>query len=387
MRALALLRRHSDAALGAGVAAVYVAEVFVRGERMVPLLTLTPLVVFILWVRRRVALLALAACVATWVVSEEIDPTFNEEGGLAWLATWLVAHYALGRWSDGLVAWSAPAVAVAAGVTLGWDDVVVSGTADLAYFVSISLLPWAVGLFVRLRQHHVTALQEENARLEREQVEAARRAVAEERSRIARELHDVVSHAIAVTVLQSRGARRKLGQDDAAVRAALDAIEQTNAAALGDMRRLLAVLRDTEGLDGAAALHEPTPSLARISQLVDEVRASGVQVELALDGEPGDVPPGVDLSAYRIVQEALTNVLKHAGQQATAVVRLVFGPQELLVSVQDNGNASGQGRSSGHGLLGIRERVAVVGGEVTAAPVDGGGFEVRARLPYVLEVP
>ena len=210
----------------------------------------------------------------------------------------------------------------------------------------------------------------------------ARRAVTEERLRIARELHDVVSHAISVTVLQARGARWQLGRSEEDVRRALDAIEQTNTAALGDMRRLLAVLRDTDS--DPATTQQPQPSLRHLDALVREVSASGVPVSVELDGARVPVPPRVDLSAYRIIQEALTNVLKHAGP-AHATVRLAYGSDALVVSIQDDGAQTAAPNRSGHGLIGIRERVAVVGGEVTAGPGADGGFEVRARLPYALE--
>ena len=172
-----------------------------------------------------------------------------------------------------------------------------------------------------------------------------------------------------------------LGRDDEQVRRALDAIEHTNTQALGDMRRLLAVLRDTEG-DAATT---PQPSLARLDDLVADVRESGLDVELVEVGEDRDVPPGVDLSAYRIVQEALTNVLKHAAA-GRATVRLDYGADELTLSVRDDGvGTAASANGTGHGLVGIRERVAVVGGEIETGPADGGGFEVSARLPYSVE--
>jgi signal transduction histidine kinase len=229
---------------------------------------------------------------------------------------------------------------------------------------------------VRLRAD----LAERNAELKREQEERTRRAVAEERATIARELHDVVSHAISVTVLQSRGARRMLGRDEESVRRALDAIEHTNTQALGDMRRLLAVLRDTEGDAGIT----PQPSLARLDDLVADVTESGLQVEVRETGEERDVPPGVDLSAYRIIQESLTNVLKHAGA-ARATVSLDYEPDQLRLSVKDDGRGAANVNGNGHGLVGIRERVAVVGGEIETGPGADGGFEVRARLPYSVE--
>ncbi len=243
--------------------------------------------------------------------------------------------------------------------------------------------PWAAGLAIRLRKERESLLNAENQRLEDEQEERARRAVAEERSRIARELHDVVSHAISVTVLQARGARRVLDDDSTSVRRALDAIETTNTAALGDMRRLLAVLRDTEDAD--VQTHAPQPSLDNLEQLVAQVHESGLPVTLDIAGHRDSVPPGVDLSAYRIVQEALTNVLKHS-TGATARVELAYDYGALAITVTDDGiSHDATDYRTGHGLIGIRERVAVVGGEVTAGPRPEGGFQVRARLPYSLE--
>ena len=241
---------------------------------------------------------------------------------------------------------------------------------------------------MRLRRERETELNAENDRLRREQEEQAARAVAEERSRIARELHDVVSHAISVTVLQARGARATLDADPAAARRALDAIEQTNTAALGDMRRLLAVLRDTEPEGLATDDHAPQPSLAHLERLVSHVRDSGVPVEVDVVGTPQDLPPGVDLSAYRIVQEALTNVLKHSADARVRIV-LDYRPDRLDVTVTDDGipgPIDGTDPGGGHGLIGIRERVAVVGGDVEAGPRPDGGYQIRARLPFALEV-
>jgi signal transduction histidine kinase len=191
-----------------------------------------------------------------------------------------------------------------------------------------------------------------------------------------------------VTVLQARGARRLVGVDDSAVRRALGAIEQTNTAALGDMRRLLAVLRDTEDRDDGGLA--PQPSLSRLGELVRQVRSSGLAVDLEVCGEASSVPPGVDLSAYRIVQEALTNVLKHAGTKARACVKVTYRPDGVDVAVSDDGPARsrvGEGlrRGDGQGLINIRERVAVVGGTVEVGPRRQGGFLVRAHLPYSVQ--
>lgn len=241
--------------------------------------------------------------------------------------------------------------------------------------------PWAAGLALRLRQDREQALSAHNAELQRDQEARARQAVAAERARLARELHDVVSHAIAVTVLQARGGRRMLGVDEAQVRRALDAIEHTNTQALSDMRRLLSLLRDAE--DGAPA--GPQPSLERLDALLEEVRGSGVPVQLTVTGSSSVVPPGVDLSAYRIIQEALTNILKHAGPGASAHVEVALGGDAVDLAVTDDGRVAVDGDGSGQGLIGIRERVAVVGGQVEAGPRPDGGFAVRARLPYTVD--
>ncbi|MFL6004424.1 MAG: sensor histidine kinase [Nocardioides sp.] len=327
-----------------------------------------------------------------------LAPGLDSES-LAFIVIFFIAHYSLGRWSSGIEAWIGVACVLGSMVTFTIGDATANDVAvseislgSIAFAVGFVGGPWAAGLAVRLRRERETELKAENDRLRREQQEQAARAVAEERSRIARELHDVVSHAISVTVLQARGARATLDANPTAARRALDAIEQTNTAALGDMRRLLAVLRDTEPEGLAADDHAPQPSLAHLERLVTHVRDSGVPVEVDVVGTPQVLPPGVDLSAYRIVQEALTNVLKHTAEARARVV-LEYADDALGVTVTDdgspdavNGAGNGSGPGGGHGLIGIQERVAVVGGEVTAGPRAGGGFEIRTRLPYSVEV-
>ena len=197
--------------------------------------------------------------------------------------------------------------------------------------------PWAAGLAIRLRREREESL-----------VVESENAIARERARIARELHDVVSHAISVTVLQARGGRAMVGRDENAVRRALDAIEQTNTAALSDMRRLLAVLRDTDSDDEGRAA--PQPSIVNLERLIEQVRQAGLPTELSIRGEPGPVPPGVDLSAYRIVQEALTNVMKHSGDKVTAIVTVTYTEDDLQVSVVDDGLGAAAPTGSGHGI-------------------------------------
>jgi signal transduction histidine kinase len=337
--------------------------------------------------RRRTPLVAFLLTMAGIEGITTVARGFDNDS-LTFIVVYFLAIYSLGRHARGHEAWlGAVALLVAMGFFVA--DEGGAGQADLGdvgFVLMFVGAPWAVGLAVRLRRERERVLTAEKEELRAAQEENTRRAVASERATIARELHDVVSHAISVTVLQARGARRMLGTDDASVREALDAIEHTNTQALGDMRRLLAVLRDTEGDPSTA----PQPSLARLDSLLEDVRRSGLDVRLDATGGDRDVPPGVDLSAYRIVQEALTNVLKHAGP-ASAVVRLDYGADALRVAVTDDGagagtNGAARDLEGGHGLIGIRERVAVVGGEVTAGPADGGGFEINARLPYSVEL-
>jgi len=322
----------------------------------------------------------------------EYQPGFDNDS-MALVVAFFVSLYSVGRHATGIEAGLAALGLVLVMLLLFRADGGLGqiDPGDIAFYLAFLGAPWAAGLTLRLRRERETQLNAEYDRLRREQEERERRAVADERSRIARELHDVVSHAISVTVLQARGARRSLDSDPEAARGALDAIEQINTAALGDMRRLLAVLRDTEG-DGSVPLdgedRAPQPSLEQLDLLVDQVRDAGMPVTVEVRGQRQAVPPGVDLSAYRIVQEALTNVLKHAaGAQAQVVLDYVA--DSLCVTITDDGMSGPSGDSAlggGRGLIGIQERVAVVGGEVTAGPRRDGGFEIRARLPYSVEV-
>jgi signal transduction histidine kinase len=245
-------------------------------------------------------------------------------------------------------------------------------------------LAWLVGYALRERAEQSEAAEERAIRAERERETAARVAVAEERGRIARELHDVVAHAVSVMVLQVGAVRHRMPETDTEDRDALRNVEQAGRTALAEMRRLLNAMR-SEG-DGLELL--PHPGLDDLDALVADVRATGLAVEVRRHGEPVPLPPGLDLSAYRIVQEALTNVLKHAAEARARVV-LEYADDALAVTVTDDGipgPLNGNGHGGGHGLIGIRERVAVVGGEVDAGPRPEGGYEIRARLPFALEV-
>jgi signal transduction histidine kinase len=244
---------------------------------------------------------------------------------------------------------------------------------------------WLLGHFVGVRRAY-TARLERTAELERTRAEQARRAVAEERLRLARELHDVVAHSISVIAVQSGvGAHVAQTQPEEAAKA-LAAIEATSRAALIELRRLLGVLRQEGEPQGDLA---PVPGLADLDSLLAEVAKAGLGVRLRVEGTPSPLPAGVDLSAYRIVQEALTNVVKHAGP-ARAQVTIRYRDQEVMVEVTDDGRGvaapTSNGRARvGHGLIGMRERVQVFGGDLEVGPGPVGGFRVAARLPFAVE--
>ena len=235
---------------------------------------------------------------------------------------------------------------------------------------------WFIGRTVHQRQQQAARLQDLAVQLELEREKKAQSAVAEERSRIAREMHDVVAHSVSVMVVQSQAAQRLLEGEQSAARQALDSIETTGRQALTEMRRLLGTLRRTD----AELTLAPQPSLRRLEDLIEQVREAGLPVELRVEGEGASLPPGVDLSAYRIVQEALTNTLKHAGASHAKVV-VHYRNNELELEVTDDGSGNGNGGGSGQGVIGMRERVALYGGILESGKKAGGGYVVRARLP------
>lgn len=379
--------RHGDRVLVAALAVAFAVELLRWDEENLALTLPVAIVACLtLLLRRRLPLVVVVLVLVAMQLLDHLAPGFGDEA-ISAPVLMLVAFYCLGRWSTGAQAWLGGALLVASIVSFVLDDAA-KDASDVAFAVAFFGTPWGVGVTMRLRRHGEDRVRADAELLRSDQEARARRAVAAERARIARELHDVVSHAISVTVLQARGGRRMVGVDDAAVRRSLDAIELTNTAALGDMRRLLAVLGDTDDPDSAGLT--PQPSLSRLPELVEQVRGSGLPVDLEVTGEPRLVPPGVDLSAYRIVQEALTNVLKHAGSSARARVQVTCGPNDVDVSVSDDGRAGVAGvggreatrPGTGRGLINIRERVAVLGGSVRAGPGPDGGFVVRAHLPY-----
>ncbi|MFB9253625.1 sensor histidine kinase [Sphaerisporangium melleum] len=242
-------------------------------------------------------------------------------------------------------------------------------------------LTYAVGDNVRSRRAHLRTLEARAADLEREQRQRVALATAAERARITRELHDVVAHGLSVMVVQAQGGAAALRRHPERTEAALQNVISTGRSSLAEMRRLLTVVRADPAADPELA---PQPGVGALPDLVDRIRAAGTTVTFVVDGDPVPLPAGVDLSAYRIAQEALTNTLKHAGGDARAAVRLAFREDALEIEVTDDGAGAAAwpaGDGGGSGLHGIAERVSLLGGELTAGPREPGGFRVRAVLP------
>ncbi len=249
---------------------------------------------------------------------------------------------------------------------------------DVAAAVVFLVGPWAVGALLRQRSARAEEAIGRAAQLEREQAAQAAAAVEAERTRIARELHDIVSHSISVVTIQTQAVRRRLGPEHAKEAADLAAVEATAREALAEMRRLFGVLRASDEMASLA----PQPGLAELPRLVEKAAGGDVAVRLDVEGEPFELPPGADLAAFRIAQEGLTNALRHSG--ATQVtVRLRYGPHDVEVEVVDDGHGlrAADPRSGGHGLVGVRERVALYDGTVTLSDAPGGGVRLLATIP------
>jgi signal transduction histidine kinase len=246
---------------------------------------------------------------------------------------------------------------------------------------AIVLAAWAFGDLARTRRLALDQLRDRARQLEVEAAQERALAAADERNHIAREMHDIVAHSLQVIITQADGGRYAGAQDPEVAVGTLGTISDTGRRALGEMRRLLGVLRGPEAVD----LH-PQPGLADVHDLVETIRLTGLEVEFAVEGTPRrELPAGGELAAYRAVQESLTNTVRHGGPNARAAARLRWTARGLQISVDDDGRgaaASVQTRGSGQGLTGLRERIGLFGGSVTAAPRQGGGFSVHATVPY-----
>jgi signal transduction histidine kinase len=286
----------------------------------------------------------------------------------------VVACYTFASVSSWRTTTSAGAVAAGAlGVSrLGYGGITVAALVSALLTVAAACV---LGLYIGTRRAYVEQLAERGERLEREHELLAERVVSEERARIARELHDVVAHHVSLMVVQGAAVRETLGGSHP-LAPTLDALAGTGRQALGELRRLLGLLRAEHEVE-----HAPQPGLAELAALAEQVEASGLRVEIARSGDARPLPPGIELSAYRIVQEALTNAMRH-GQARHATVTVGVDEATLELSIVDDGRgASAPATSGGHGLVGMRERVALYDGSLDVGPSAAGGYAVRASLP------
>jgi signal transduction histidine kinase len=357
----------ADALLALGVLAISV--IGVTHEHAVASVAFSfALVVPLVWRRRAplpVFLVISAVAFAQWLAGLELTADI----------ALLVAIYTVAAHE------SRRRLALAAGIleigivlaTLRWTN-----TADLLVLVFLTGMATAavvLGVNVQTRRAYLEALEERAAQLERERDQQGQLAAAAERARIAREMHDIVAHNLSVMVALADGAGFMAPSDPERSAGAMEQVSRTGRHALGEMRRLLGVLRD----DGEAAL-APQPGLADLDALLEQVRAAGLPVTLETSGSRGSLGPGAELTVYRLVQEALTNTLKHAGTDAHATVRLRYEPDGVEVEVTDDGRGLAPVGAGGQGLSGMRERAAVYGGEVEAGPASSGGWRVYSRL-------
>jgi signal transduction histidine kinase len=371
--------RHQDPLLAVALAAMAQVELWSAGTlTLQEQLFSTPLALVVtlslIW-RRRAPLVVLAVLAGSFFVASLVVPPSGEDPIALGIAL-VVAIYSVGAYTGG------PWAIMGAFGTLALVLVAVATDPDQAtlgayiFFTLVVGGPWIAGHAIRRRRLSERLLEHRAVTAEREREVRARAAAAEERARIARELHDVVAHAISVIVLQARGGRRLLASEPEEAREAFDSIESAGQQALVEMRRLLGMLR----LGNEVLALAPQPSLQSLAALAAQVSEAGLPVEVTIEGDPKELSPGVDVSAFRIVQEALTNALKHSGP-ATAHVFVRYGEEELELEILDTGPGVPAGDGSGHGLVGMHERVALYGGEVVAGRRTGGGFAVRVRLP------
>ena len=287
----------------------------------------------------------------------------------------MAAAFLLGDLRDARRAWSGLVITVGGATIIVYNQP--SHTAGTFVFIPVLFgISWLAGFALRSRGQQTEAAEARAARAEAEREAAARLAVAEERARIARELHDVVAHSVSVMVLQVGAVRHKLPPELSEDADALRVVERTGRNALAEMRRLLSAMRR----DGDGVELSPQPGLDHVDALLGEVRRSGLPVELNVEGEQFPLPRALDLSAYRIVQEGLTNALKHS-RATQAGVTLHYAADELRIEVRDDGSGAAGSDGLGHGLVGIRERVKIYGGQMSAGPAPEGGFVLDARLP------
>jgi signal transduction histidine kinase len=318
-----------------------------------------------------------AAPATTWMLAAALSFMDGRliAGSAPLSVTGMIAAVLLGNLPDPRQARAGLVVVAASATVVAYNDPTHS-VDDLFLIPVLFSIGWLVGFALHERGEQAQAADRRAAQAERDREVAARVAVAEERGRIARELHDVVAHAVSVMVLQVGAVRHRMPASSAEDRDALRNVEAAGRTALAEMRRLLDAMR-REGDDLELLPH---PGLHDLAALVDKVRAAGLDVRLRVHGQPADLPPALDLSAHRIVQEGLTNTLKHSNARHVDV-DVHHDPGQLTIEVRDDGHGPGPSDGLGHGLVGIGERVKIYGGDMSAGTADTGGFVLRARLP------
>jgi signal transduction histidine kinase len=376
--ALRDLQQSADAGLALALAAWAVFDVSaVSGDRATEVgLVFAALALTLPIARRRRHPSAVLAIVAVTITAQSL---LTDPPEAIWtLVVLIVTSYSVAAYDRSLrrslVGLAVLGAAVAVSIARDTSDEATNIPPTLLIFLAV---PWVAGRALHGRDLRTVSLSSQVGALEREKALVAREAVADERNRIARELHDVVAHSLSVIAIQADAAEAALQHNAELAREPLAAVKATARDALREMRHLVGLLKVDEG----TASLEPQPGLAVLQGVVDQVRAAGLDIELVVAGEPGQVPPGVDLAAYRIIQEGLTNVLKHA-RATRARVTVTYGDDTIDVAVSDNGVGSPEGAEAapGHGLLGMRERVSLYDGSLQITS-SGTGFTVEARLP------
>jgi len=359
-------------------------DVGMRGQRSADALAYALVIagsLSLFW-RRRAPLAVLAIVIAVLII------VYLREYGALLSVLGLPALYAVAAHEEHRRrAWWAMVVACVA-VMLAACVSVLDAEEGFAYLTALSMVAFlaaamTAGVLIRNRERIFVDTERRAAAAEADRLAEAERAVASERSRIAREMHDVVAHSMSVVAVQAAAGRAIVHANPDKAADVFARIESVGRESLAELRRMLGVLRDTGAGDASLS---PQPGIADIAGAVAQSSASGVATELVVDGRQRDIAPGIELAAYRIVQEALTNVRKHAGRTASATVRVSYETHALVVDVSDDGSGAAtslSGIGSGHGLIGMRERVEIYGGEFTAGPRQGGGYAVRAVLPIV----
>jgi signal transduction histidine kinase len=366
----------TDALLAAGLAFLLTLLPWVVGEDRVMLLIGLGLIVPLAWRRTRPVFSA-AAITAVGVAQLTAYPRLVPADPAA-----LIGIYSLAAYGPNWARRIGLPIGLAGALTAGFRYYQLSpqyAPLLVGFITMLVLATWSLGTLRRLGRREEERLTERARLLERERDQEGRLAATAERARIAREMHDVVAHSLSVTISQADGGRYAARTDPQAAIAALETISATGRQALADMRVLLGVLRQDEGRQLA-----PQPDTDTIPDLVEQVRAGGLEVSLEITGRAQKLPTGPALAAYRIVQESLTNVLKHAGPTSRAWVRLSWLPEVLELSVTDDGRGAGavSGHADGQGVRGMQERALLHGGTLQAGPRTGGGFAVQAVLPY-----